>query len=154
VPKKLREMFGSSLMTRYERVSFEHSEDQIFAADLPELLAPGHPLVSVLAEIVNDDFGCSLGQGIVLSGDRSSVDYVLVTVLATTEGNSSTVTTSAVTATGDRQQVNPGLYADLATGATPESHESEEKFDRGAIFVSNCRSFGGNGFRRMPRHPA
>ena len=123
VPTKLRDMFGSSLMTRYDRVAFEHSDDQIFAADPPELLAPGHPLVSALAEVVGREFGSLLHQGMVLLDDRSSVDYVLVTVLATAEGNSSTITTYAVTATGDRQQMNPGLYTDLEPGATPESHE-------------------------------
>lgn len=123
VPTKLRDMHGSSLMARYDRVSFEHSDDQLFAADPPELLAPGHPLVSALAEVVGREFGSLLHQGIVLLDDRSSVDYVLVTVLATAEGNPSTITTYAVTATGDRQQVNPGLYTDLEPGATPESHE-------------------------------
>ena len=28
VPTKLREMFGSSLMTSYDRVAFEHSDNQ------------------------------------------------------------------------------------------------------------------------------
>src|SRR5690606_15783294 len=65
----------------------------------------------------------SLRQGIVLSNNRSSDDCVLVTVVATTEGNPSAVTTYAVTAEGERQQVSPGLYTDLEMGATPEPHE-------------------------------
>ncbi|OBF48799.1 DEAD/DEAH box helicase [Mycolicibacterium monacense] len=123
VPTKLRDTFGSSLMTRYDRVAFEHSDNHIFAADPPELLAPGHPLVSALAEAVGKDFGSALSQGIVLSDNRSSDDYVLVTVAAVTEGNSSTVTTYAVSAKGDRIGVSPSLYTDLEMSSAPEPHE-------------------------------
>ena len=123
VPTRLRDQFGSSLMARYDRVAFEHSEDQVFAADPPELMAPGHPLMSVLIEAVGDEFDSSLRQGIVLSDSRSCDDYVLVTVVATLEGNPSAVTTYAVPAGGHRHEVSPGLYTDLEMGATPEPHE-------------------------------
>ncbi|PRC45768.1 helicase, partial [Mycobacterium sp. ITM-2017-0098] len=123
VPTRLRDQFGSSLMARYDKVAFEHSDDHIFAADPPELMAPGHPLMSALVAAVGDEFGSSLNQGIVLSDNRSSDDYVVVTVVATMEGNASRVTTYAVSAGGDRHEVSPGLYTDLETGATPEARE-------------------------------
>lgn len=123
VPTKLRDLFGSSLMSRYQRVAFEHSDDRIFATDPPEILAPGHPLLSALAEAVDNEFGSSLIQGVVLSDNRSHEDYVLVTVAGTTEGNPSTIATYAVAAEGDRQKVSTGVYTDLEVAAAPKEHE-------------------------------
>lgn len=123
VPTRLRDRFGSSLMARYDRVAFEHSDDHLFAAEPPELIAPGHPLLSALVDAVCDEFGSSLTQGVVLSDNRSSEDYVLVTVVAAADRNPPTVTTYAVTAGGDRHEVSAGLYTDLEMGAIPEAHE-------------------------------
>lgn len=123
VPTKLREVFGSSLMRRYNRVAFEYSDDHIFATDPPEMLAPGHPLLSALTEAVESEFGSSLIQGIVLADKRSHEDYVLVTVLATTEGKPSTIATYALAAEGDRQKVSTGVYTDLEPATAPEAYE-------------------------------
>lgn len=123
VPTRLRDRFGSSLLARYDRVAFEHSDSVIFAAEPPELIAPGHPLLSALVDAIGDEFGSSLTQGIMLSDNRSGQDYVLVTVVAAAEGNPSIVTTYAVTASGDRHEVSPGAYTDMEMGATPEADE-------------------------------
>lgn len=118
VPTKLRELFGSSLMTRYDRVAFGHSDDQIFTADQPELIAPGHPLVSALAEAIGDELGSTLNQGIILCDNRSDHDYVLVSVVGPTAFD-----THAMYAGGDRQKVSPDLYTSLEVDSTPAAHE-------------------------------
>lgn len=123
VPTKLRELFGSSLMAHYDRVAFEHSESYIFAADPPELIAPGHPLVSALVEAVGEEFGSTLRDGIVLSDNRSDEDYVIVSVVGATDGSPTAFDTYAVYTGGDRQKVSPGLYTDLEVESAPASHE-------------------------------
>lgn len=123
VPTRLRDQFGTSLMARYDKVAFEHSDSVVFAADPPELIAPGHPLLSALVDAIGDDFGSSLQQGIVLSDNRSSDDYVLVTVVAISKGGPSTVTTYAVSASGNQHEVSPSLYTDLDVEATPQPRE-------------------------------
>ncbi|MBB2989653.1 superfamily II DNA or RNA helicase [Mycolicibacterium iranicum] len=123
VPTKLRDLFGSSLMPHYDRVAFEHADSQIFATDPPELIAPGHPLLSALIEAVGGEFESSLSDGIVLSDSRSSDDYVLVTVVSTSGSAASIVATYAVTPRGDRQEVSSSLYTDLTMAPVPELHE-------------------------------
>lgn len=118
VPTKLRELFGSSLMTRYDRVAFEHSDDPIFTADPPELIAPGHPLVSALVGVVGDELGSALSRGIVLSDNRSDEDYVLVSV-----ASPGVFDTHAVYPGGDRQKVSPDLYTGLEVESAPAAHE-------------------------------
>jgi hypothetical protein len=118
VPTKLRESFGSSLMTRYDRVAFEHSDDPIFMADPPELIAPGHPLMSALVEAVGDELGSTLNEGIVLSDNRSDHDYVLVSAVSP-----GAFDTHAVYPGGDRQKVSPDLYTGLEVDSTPAAHE-------------------------------
>lgn len=118
VPTKLRELFGSSLMTRYDRVAFEHSDDPIFTADPPELIAPGHPLASALVGVVGDELGSALSWGIVLSDNRSDEDYVLVSV-----ASPGVFDTHAVYPGGDRQKVSPDLYTGLEIESAPAAHE-------------------------------
>lgn len=123
VPTKLRELFGSSLMTRYDRVAFEHPDDPVFTADPPELLAPGHPLVSALTEAVGDELGSSLDRGIVLCDNRSERNYVLMSVVSVTDGSPTAIDTHAVYAGGDREAVSPGLYTSLEVASQPASHD-------------------------------
>ena len=118
VPTKLRELFGSSLMARYDRVAFEHSDDAIFTADPPELIAPGHPLVSALAEAVGDELGYALRRGVILCDNRSNDDYVLVSMVGPAAFD-----THAVSPGGDRQRVSPDLYTGLEVDSTPAAHE-------------------------------
>ncbi|MDV3136663.1 helicase-related protein [Mycobacterium sp. 29Ha] len=123
VPTKLRQRFGSSLLARYDRVAFEHSESQIFAADPAELMAPGHPLVSALVEAVSEEFGSILRDGIVLSDNRSDEDYVLVSVVKSADGSAVACGTYAVFTNGDRPHVSPALYTGLDVGSAPAASE-------------------------------
>lgn len=123
VPTKLREVFGSSLMTRYDRVAFEHSESQIFTADPPQLMAPGHPLVSALVGAAGEGFGSTLDQGIILSDKRSDRDYVLVSVISLADGSPTAFDTHAVYGGGDRHMVSPDLYTSLEAESVPAPHE-------------------------------
>ncbi|KQY07961.1 helicase [Mycobacterium sp. Root135] len=118
VPTKLREVFGSSLMTRYDRVAFGYPDDQIFSTDPPELIAPGHPLMSALVGAVGDELGSTLSQGIILCDNQSNQDYVLVSVVGPTAFD-----THAVYAGGDRQKVSPDLYTGLEVDSAPAAHE-------------------------------
>ncbi|KAA0098901.1 helicase [Mycolicibacterium sp. P1-18] len=118
VPTKLRDNFGSSLMARYDRVAFEHSDDHLYTADPPELLAPGHPLVSALVEAVDHQIGSTLTQGIIVCDNRSDHDYVLVSVVTPAAFD-----THAVYAGGDRHEVSPDLYTGLEVGSVPAAHE-------------------------------
>ena len=123
VPTKLRELFGSSLRTRYDRVAFEHSDNHIFTADPPELMAPGHPLVSALVGAVGDELGSTLSRGVILCDNRSDHDYVLVSVVGFADGNPAAFDTHAVYAGGDRQEVSPDLYTGLEVESVPAAHE-------------------------------
>jgi superfamily II DNA or RNA helicase len=123
VSAKLRDGFGSSLMSRYDAVTFEHTDSQFFGVDPPELIAPGHPLLSALVEAVGDEFGSALTQGIVLSDNRSSEDYVLVTVVVSADGRPTTIDTYAVFAGGDRLEVSPALYTSLEAGSAAASQD-------------------------------
>jgi hypothetical protein len=96
-------------------------DSQVFSADLPELIAPGHPLLSALIEAVGEKFGASLIRGIVLFDDRSSDDYVLVTAVVRTDGRPTEFDTYAVSPGGDRRLVCPGLYTSLEGDAVPAS---------------------------------
>lgn len=123
VPTKLRELFGSSLMTRYDRVAFGHSESYIFSADPPELIAPGHPLASALVEAVGEEFGSTLRSGIMLLDNRSDEDYVLVSAVSFVNGSPAALDTYAVYSNGDRRQVSPALYTSLDVGSAPAASE-------------------------------
>lgn len=123
VPTKLRDLFGSSLMAHYDRVAFAHSESFIFAADPPELIAPGHPLVSALVEAVSEEMGSTLRDGIVLSDNRSDEDYVIVSVVDVADGSPTAFGTYAIYTGADRQEVSPALYTDLEVESAPASHE-------------------------------
>ncbi|MCV7421392.1 DEAD/DEAH box helicase [Mycobacterium yunnanensis] len=125
VPTRLRELFGSSLMTRYDRVAFEHNDSQIFRADPPELIAPGHPLVSSLVEVVSAEFGSALNQGIILSDNRSEEDYVLMSVAGLIDGTIASLDTYAMYAGGDRRKVSPDLYTGLVVESAPTVDEIE-----------------------------
>lgn len=123
VSAKLRDGFGSSLMSRYDAVTFEHTDSQVFGVDTPELIAPGHPLLSALVEAVGDEFGSALTQGNVLSDNRSSEDYVLVTMVVSADGRPTAIDTHAVFASGDRLEVSPALYTSIETGAGAASQD-------------------------------
>lgn len=123
VPTKLRESFGSSLMARYDRVAFEHSDDYVFAVAPPELIAPGHPLLSALVGAVGDEFGETLKQGTILSDNRSDRDYVLVSELGVTKGGLAALDTYAVGVEGGRLAVSPALYTSLTVESGPASYE-------------------------------
>lgn len=123
VPTKLRNLFGSSLMARYDKAAFEHSESQIFGANPPELLAPGHPLVSALVEAIDDDLGPSLKQGIVLCDNRSDEDYVLISRIDIVDGNPSAFDTNAVDRGSNRLKVSADLYTSLDVAGAPTPGE-------------------------------
>lgn len=121
VPANLREGFGSSLISRYEPVTFEHLDSQVFSVDPPELIAPGHPLLSALVQAIGDKYGSALTQGIVLSDNRTDEDYVLVTVVGSVDGNPTELHTYAMSPGRARQQVCPGLFTGLEVDSMPAS---------------------------------
>jgi SNF2 family DNA or RNA helicase len=123
VPKKLRERFGSSLMSRYDTVAFEYTDGRAFNVNPPELIAPGHPLVSALAEAIGEALGAVLLQGVVLCDNRSDEDYVLVSVVGSSGGVATAFETHAVDLGGDRQKVSPDLYTGLEVASEPASHD-------------------------------
>lgn len=123
VPTKLRELFGSSLMTRYDRVAFAHSESYAFSADPPELIAPGHPLVSALVEAVGEEFGSTLRDGNMLLDNRSDEDYVLVSAVSFVNASPAALDTYAVYSNGERRQVSPALYTSLERASAPTASE-------------------------------
>ena len=121
VPARVRDGFGSSVMNRYDAVTFEHIDSQVFGANNPELIAPGHPLLSALAKAVSEDFGSALPQGIVLSDNRSSDDYALVSVVVSVDGRPTALETCAVFARGERLAVSPALYTSLEVSSDTAS---------------------------------
>jgi superfamily II DNA or RNA helicase len=154
VPTKLRESFGSSLMTRYDRVAFEHSDDYVFAADPPELIAPGHPLLSALVDAVGDEFNSTLKQGMVLSDNRSDQDYVLVSEIRAFENGPSAFDTHAVYAGDDRLAVSPSLYTSLKVESGPASHEITAAKGAVAETVANGREVAAVAYVRGTASPA
>jgi len=121
VPARVREGFGPSVMNRYDAVTFEHTESQVFGANSPELIAPGHPLLSALAKAVGEDFGSALTRGIILSDNRSSDDYALVSVVASTNGRPTAFDTYAVFGDGEHLPVSPALYTSLEVSSDTAS---------------------------------
>jgi hypothetical protein len=121
VPARVRDGFGSSVMNHYEAVTFEHTASQVFGANSPELIAPGHPLLSALAKAVGEDFGSALTRGIVLSDNRSSDDYALVSVVASSNGRPTAFDTYAVFGDGEHLPVSPALYTSLEVSSDTAS---------------------------------
>lgn len=109
-------------MARYDRVAFGHSDDHISAADPPDLMAPGHPLVSALAEAVGHEFGFTVNRGIILFDNRYDLDYVLVSATRVPDGSPAALDTYPV-AGGNRQAVSPDLYTGLQVDSVPIAHE-------------------------------
>ncbi|OBJ57454.1 helicase-related protein [Mycobacterium asiaticum] len=132
VPAKLRASFGSSLLSRYDAVTFVHTDTQVFGVDSPELIAPGHPLLSALVEAVGEEFGGALAQGITLCDNRSCEDYVLVTAIVSADGRPTAIDTFAVFVGGDRCEVSPALYTSLEAGCEAAS-EVEGAAAEGAV---------------------
>ncbi|MET8838060.1 helicase-related protein [Micromonospora sp. NPDC004540] len=111
VPERLRARFGSSLMTRYNAVTFERSEGPITSVEPPELISPGHPLLGALIQAVDREHGDALTQGIVLEDDRENDDYTVVTLVAP-----DSVSTYKIYTSGAEHAVNLALYTDLQVG--------------------------------------
>lgn len=61
----------SHLPHRYERITFETQFVQVAGRVDAELIAPGHPLLQAVLELIITDLGCALREGAVLV-DRSS----------------------------------------------------------------------------------
>ncbi|WP_343898597.1 DEAD/DEAH box helicase [Micromonospora gifhornensis] len=124
VPERLRTLFGSSLSTRYNAVTFDRAEGPIMRLEPPELISPGHPLLGALIQATDQEHGNALTQGIVLEDDREDDDYTLLTFVAP-----DSVSTYKIYADGTQQAANLALYTDLQVdrpGAPDEVAAAQE----------------------------
>ncbi|WP_188113454.1 DEAD/DEAH box helicase [Nocardioides humilatus] len=85
VPERVRRV-SSAIQTRYGDVEFEPVTDAAGLYGPRELLAPGHPLVTALAEVVLGDAGVALRQGVILDDDRSEASYAVVVARRRSDG--------------------------------------------------------------------
>ena len=76
VPERVRDSPGAGVLPRYDLVTFEPLNGDSPTLSPPELLSPGHPLLSALVDIVDADYGDVLTQGVLLEDDRENDDYV------------------------------------------------------------------------------
>lgn len=112
VPERVRHAVDSPLPTRYDSVVFAQASGATLRVVPPDLLAPGHPLVSALASSVLTHHGPALTQGTVLDDDRSDTEYTLVVVA----GDDDTVMCLRLWPGRDPEPVDPALFTSLAIG--------------------------------------
>jgi hypothetical protein len=118
VPESVRRAFGSSVRTRYDAVTFRRSEGPIVSAVVPELIAPGHPMLNGLVQTVDEAFGHCALLGVLLNDDRASEDYTLVTVMTGGPDGDAAMQTFAVMEGGNITAVDPALYTSLEGSAS------------------------------------
>ena len=113
VPERVRSATGTPLPTRYDAVVFSQGVGPPLWVDPPELLAPGHPLVSALADSVITLFDASLTRGVVLEDDRSDTDHTLMLMT----GADGSVACLRVWPDRDPEPVDPALFTSLHASA-------------------------------------
>ena len=71
---------GAHLLTRYERVTFDRGLIQLEGHPPAEFIAPGHPLLSAIIDVVKEEYGLLLKQGAVLvdESDQNDTPRLLV----------------------------------------------------------------------------
>ena len=80
VPERVRNSPGSGVQPRYDLITFDRIEGTTLTFIPPELVSPGHPLLTSLVDAVNGEYGEALSQGVLLEDDRESDDYTMVTL--------------------------------------------------------------------------
>ncbi len=65
---------GKPVMRRYERICFDKSLIHVPGQPLAELVAPGHPLLDAIVELVVERYGSTLTQGTVLVDESDPTD--------------------------------------------------------------------------------
>lgn len=99
VPARVRERdrqagVGAPVLQRYERVCFERDQMRRVGQATAQLLAPGHPLLDAVVDLVIEDLGPVLQQGTVLFDPNDMGDQPRLLVASTEEiidGNERTV---------------------------------------------------------------
>lgn len=71
---------GAPLLQAYERVCFDKSGTRQQGAPLAELVAPGHPLLDVVVDVLSERYGSLLRQGAVLVDETDDGDVPRVLV--------------------------------------------------------------------------
>jgi hypothetical protein len=65
---------GAPVLARYERVCFDKAEVTLMGAPPAELIAPGHPVLEAMIDVLTERFGSVLRQGSVLVDDADQGD--------------------------------------------------------------------------------
>lgn len=103
-------------------ITFERVEGDHVSFLQPELMSPGHPLLSSLVDAVDGEFGDALSQGVLLEDDRESDDYTVVTLeVEAHDDRPKSLLTMKVRPGGEPERVNPALYTSLGAGQTVAS---------------------------------
>lgn len=125
VPETLRSDLGAGVKSRYDLVTFQSATGQSRTMTAPELVAPGHPLLTSVIAAVDERWGQALNHGTLLADDRTNEDYSLVT---TFEGGGdetpSRLTTYRVRPGEPPTTVSTALYTSLPpAGTVPSSRD-------------------------------
>ncbi|GAB2855054.1 helicase-related protein [Nocardioides pacificus] len=114
VPERVRDSPGAGVLLRYDLVTFEPLNGDSPTLSPPELLSPGHPLLSALVDIVDADFGDVLTQGALLEDDREHDDYSLVTLeFDIADDSLASLVTIKLKAGHELEIVDPALFTSL-----------------------------------------
>jgi superfamily II DNA or RNA helicase len=130
VPQNIRGAADSGVLPRYDRIIFGRSNNAASFAT-PELMSPGHPLLTALVNTVGATYGHQLPRGVLLEDDRADQNYTLITVLNTqASARPGELATRMISDSGVTEPVNPGLYTDLGPAARAPRGEDEATVDR------------------------
>ncbi len=65
---------GAPVLTSYERVTFDKALMRLAGLPIAELIAPGHPLMDAVLDLLHERFGSLLKQGTILVDDNDPSD--------------------------------------------------------------------------------
>ncbi len=125
VPERVRRWPGQAellVRPRYDLLTFSRDPGTRPVASRPELVSPGHPLLTALAGVVSDDHGAHLQRGIILEDDRTAESYVLVTLgtrggAGSNEAHATSMVTFRVRNTFAPELVDASAYTSLNTSS-------------------------------------
>lgn len=132
VPPNVRGYADSGVLPRYDRIIFGRGDDA-GSFVTPEMMSPGHPLLSGLVDAVHSAYGGQLRRGALLEDDRTDEDYTLITVIAAPGSpGAGELVTQRINGQGVAEPVNPGLYTDLAPATRALDSDDQVAVERAA----------------------
>jgi superfamily II DNA or RNA helicase len=88
VPARLRERavrpgIGGRVLRRYERVCFDRDQIRVPGKPKADLMAPGHPLLDAVVDVIIEQYGDLLRRGAILVDERDPGDHARLMVALT-----------------------------------------------------------------------